>query len=67
MTLQPRFVTDSKGKKLAVQLSVEEYKYLIENLEMKEDVALYEKVKSNSDETYMPLKDYVVKRKKKDA
>jgi hypothetical protein len=37
MTLNPQFVTDKKGKKMAVQLSVKEYKYLLEELEMKED------------------------------
>jgi hypothetical protein len=32
MTLNPQFVTDKKGKKTAVQLSVKEYEYLIEEL-----------------------------------
>jgi len=37
MILNAQFLTDKKGKKVAVQLSVKEYKYLIEELEMKED------------------------------
>lgn len=65
MTLNPQFVTDKKGRKTAVQLSVREYEYLIEELEMKEDVALYEKVKADKKESYIPLKDYLKKRKKK--
>jgi PHD/YefM family antitoxin component YafN of YafNO toxin-antitoxin module len=65
MTLNPQFVTDKKGKKVAVQLSVKEYEFLIEELELKEDIALYEKVKANPGETYMPLNDYLKKRKKK--
>ena len=65
MTLNPQFVTNKKGKKTAVQLSVKEYNYLIEELEMKEDVALYEKVKADKNETYMPLAEYLKKRKKK--
>jgi hypothetical protein len=65
MTLNPQFVTDKKGKKMAVQLSVKEYKYLIEELEMKEDIALYEKVKADKNERYMPLTEYLKKRKKK--
>jgi hypothetical protein len=32
---------------------------------MKEDIALFEKVKANKKESYMPLKDYLKKRKKK--
>jgi len=64
MTLNPQFVTDKKGNKVAVQLSVKEYKFLIEELEMKEDIALYEKVKANKNESYMPLGTYLKKRKK---
>ncbi|MDZ4808270.1 MAG: hypothetical protein SGI96_08355 [Bacteroidota bacterium] len=47
MTLNPQFVTDKKGKKTAVQLSLKEYEYLIEELELKEDIAVYEKVKAD--------------------
>lgn len=65
MTLNPQFVTDKKGKKKAVQLSLKEYEYLIEELEMKEDIALYEKVKTDKKENYMSLKEYLKKRNKK--
>ena len=47
MTLNPQFVTDKKGKKTAVQLSLKEFEYLIEELELKEDIAVYEKVKAD--------------------
>jgi hypothetical protein len=65
MTLNPQFVMDKKGRKMAVQLSVKEFQYLIEELEMREDVALYKKVKSDKNESYMPLTEYLRKRKKK--
>jgi len=65
MTLNPQFVLDKKGRKTAVQLSMKEYKYLLEELEMKEDIALYEKVKSDKNERYVPLAEYLKKRKKK--
>jgi hypothetical protein len=65
MTLNPQFVTDKKGKKVAVQLSVKEYQFLIEELEMKDDIALYEKVKADKNESYMPLAEYLKKRKRK--
>ncbi|HEV8286885.1 MAG TPA: hypothetical protein VGQ09_21395 [Chitinophagaceae bacterium] len=65
MTLNPQFVTDKKGKKVAVQLTVKEYEFLIEELELKEDIALYKKVKADKNESYMPLTDYIKKRKKK--
>jgi PHD/YefM family antitoxin component YafN of YafNO toxin-antitoxin module len=47
MTLNPQFLTDKKGKKTAVQLSLKEYEYLIEELELKEDIAVYEKIKAD--------------------
>jgi uncharacterized protein (DUF2344 family) len=65
MTLNPQFLTDKKGKKLAVQLSVKEFEYLIEELEMKEDITLYKKVKADKKENYIPLADYLKKRKRK--
>jgi hypothetical protein len=65
MTLNPQFVMDTKGKKMAVQLSVKEYEYLIEELEMKEDIILYRKVKADKKESYMPLAEYLKKRKRK--
>ena len=65
MTLNPQFVMDKKGRRMAVQLSVKEYEYLIDELEMKEDIALYEKVKADTKENYMPLTEYLKKRKGK--
>ena len=65
MTLNPQFVMDKKGRRMAVQLSVEEYEYLIDELEMKEDIALYKKVKTDKKENYMPLTEYLKKRTKK--
>ena len=65
MTLNPQFITDKKGKKVAVQLSVKEFEYLIEELQMKEDIELYKKVKADKSESYLPLEMYLKKRKKK--
>ena len=65
MTISPQFLTDKTGKKVAVQLSVKEYEYLIEELEMKEDIELYRKVKSDKNEGYIPLEEYLKKRKRK--
>ncbi len=65
MTLSPQFLTDKNGKKVAVQLPVQEYEYLIEELEMKDDIELYKKVKADKKESYMPLEEYLKKRKRK--
>lgn len=65
MTMNPLYVTDKNGKKNAVQLSIKEYEYLIEELEMKEDIAEYKKVKANKKETNTPLMEYIKKRNTK--
>ena len=33
MTLNPQFVTDKKGRRMTLQLSVNEYEYLVEEIE----------------------------------
>jgi hypothetical protein len=43
MTLNPQYVTDKRGNKLAVQLSVKEYEFLLDGLELKEDVKVYDR------------------------
>jgi len=55
MTLNPQFLADKKGKKVAVQLSVKEYEYLIEELEMKEDIELYKKVAARKQLNTLPV------------
>ena len=60
-------LTDKKSKKVAVQLSAKEHQFLIEELEMKEDIALYEKVKADKNESYMPLAEYLKKERKNNA
>ena len=40
-----QYITDDEGNKVAVILPIKKYKKLLEDLEMKEDVALYDKAK----------------------
>ncbi len=40
-----QFITDSKGKKIAVILPIEDYNKMIEDLEDIDDVRLYDEVK----------------------
>jgi hypothetical protein len=63
MKLNPQFVIDNKGKLTAIQLSVKEYEYVVEELEMKKDTILFEKVKSDKKESYVLLKEYLKSRK----
>ncbi len=44
--LHPQFVTDANGKRIAVQLPVDEFERLIDEAEMAADIALYEAAKA---------------------
>ena len=47
MSLHPHFITDTKGKKLSVVLSIEEFNALLEELEELEDIRLYDQAKAD--------------------
>lgn len=38
----PQYITDNKGKKLSVVLSIKDYKKIMEELEELEDIRLYD-------------------------
>lgn len=40
-----QYITDDEGNKVAVILPIKKYQQMLEDLEMKEDVALYDKAK----------------------
>lgn len=44
-TLNPQYITDNKGNKLSVVLSVEEFKSILKELEDLEDIRLYNEAK----------------------
>jgi len=64
MTLHPKYITNTAGKKQAVVLSIEEYAHLMSELEELEDIRLYDKVKSKK-EPSVSLESYLKKRKSK--
>ncbi len=47
--METQFLTDKKGKKIAVLISIEKYDKLIEKLEDLEDVRLYDEAKREDD------------------
>jgi PHD/YefM family antitoxin component YafN of YafNO toxin-antitoxin module len=65
MTLHPLFITDQKGRKMSVVLSVKEYEKVIEELEELEDNKLYSEAKKKDDGSRILLSDYVKQRKAK--
>ena len=46
--ITPQFITDHKGKKISVVLSIKDYQKLIEKLEDLEDVRLYDEAKERN-------------------
>jgi hypothetical protein len=63
MTLKaPQYITNEKGKKTSVILSIQDYETLIALAEDAEDVQLYDEVKSRNEER-ISLEDYVKRRK----
>ena len=61
--MQTQYITDSKGKKLAVILPVKQYEKMLEELEAREDIVLYDKAKKEDDGKRILLDDYIMKRK----
>lgn len=58
-----QYITDDEGNKVAVILPIKKYKQMLEALEMKEDVALYDKAKTEDDGERIDFDDYVKSRK----
>ena len=52
----PQYITDIYGKKISVILSVRDYECLLEELENKEDVRLYDEAKTSKQE-YLPAEE----------
>ena len=62
--LNPKFIVDSKGKKLAAILPMKEFKFVLEELEGFDDVKQYDKAKSKNEQS-VSFEIYLKKRKKK--
>jgi PHD/YefM family antitoxin component YafN of YafNO toxin-antitoxin module len=62
--MKTQFVTDEKGKKVAVILPIEQYQKMIEELEEADDIRLYDKAKAEGGEKIL-FSDYLKQRKGK--
>jgi len=61
IALHPQYVTDEKGTRLAVMLPADEFAQLLEELEMAEDVAAYDRAKAEGGDP-IPFETYVAER-----
>ena len=50
ITTIPHYITDIQGKRVSVILPVKEYERILEELENREDVQLYDEAKSSKQE-----------------
>ena len=62
----PQYITDKKGKKLSVVISIDQYNQMIEELEELEDIRMYDAVKARKEKS-IPFTQYLQRRRKKHA
>ena len=65
MILKPQFVTNEKGRKIFVVLSMKEFNWLIDKIDELEDNKLYNRAKKKDNGERILLKDYIKIRNKK--
>jgi hypothetical protein len=63
--METQFLTDKKGNKTGVLLSIKQYNKLIEKLEDLEDVRLYDEAKREDDGYRISFEDYMKTRESK--
>ncbi|WP_127129465.1 hypothetical protein [Pseudoflavitalea rhizosphaerae] len=66
--LVPKFITDNKGKKISVVLSIREYRKILDELEELEDIRLYDEAMADKQPSLPASKVFrfvEAKRKKK--
>jgi len=56
LTVHPKYITDSTGKKISVVIPIKDFKAIMEELEELEDIKLYDEVKK-SNEPSIPIND----------
>ncbi|MFN4285227.1 MAG: hypothetical protein ACK4E8_04600 [Lacibacter sp.] len=49
VTVHPQYITDSKGKKISVILSIKDFNAIMEELEALEDIKMYDAAKKSKE------------------
>ncbi len=65
LTVEPRYITGSKGKKISVVLPIEDFNAIMEELEELEDLKLYDEAKKEDSGERILFSEYVKNRKEK--
>jgi len=64
-TIHPQFITDDKGNRISVVLPLEEYQAILEELDMADDIRLFDEAMKDDDGERIPFEEYVNMREKK--
>ncbi len=62
-----QYITDNKGKKIAIIIPIEDDKKLLEEVEELEDIRAYDEAKKEDNGDRIPFNEYIKKRNLKDA
>ena len=65
--MKTQFVTDKQGKKVAVLISIGDYKKMIGEIEELDDIRAFDKAKREDREGRILFSDYLKKRKAKNG
>jgi len=65
--VNPRYITDSTGRKISVVLPMKDFKTIMEELEELEDIKLYDEAKKEDTGERILFSDYLKNRKSKNA
>ena len=52
VSINPKFITDSAGKKISVVLPIKDYKAIMEELEELEDIRMFDVAKKSNEPSY---------------
>lgn len=58
LTISPKYITDERGQRIGVVLTIEEFSRILEELEELEDIKLYDEVKALN-EPSIPFSEYL--------
>jgi len=63
--IHPQFITDSEGNRISVVLPLKEYEALLEELDLADDIKLYDEARKNDDGERILFSDYIKNREEK--
>lgn len=63
ITIHPQYITDKEGNKISVVLPINDFNSILEELEVLEDIKLYDEAKKEDEGERILFSDYLKNRK----